>query len=41
MIPGITCGAGKKPGAPAHGDPFRNWDLPLALAQILPTAGRP
>jgi len=24
----------KKPGALRNGDPFRNWDLPLALAQI-------
>ena len=35
MIPGITCRCW--PGSPArcrNGDPFRNWDLPPALAQI-------
>ena len=30
----------RKPGALRNGDPFRNWDLPPALAQIAPAARR-
>ena len=30
----LSASAGRKPGALRNGDPFRNWDLPPALAQI-------
>ena len=34
-IPGIICRCStRKPGALRNGDPFRDWDLPPALAQI-------
>jgi hypothetical protein len=34
MIPGITCRYWPRSPALRNGDPFRNWDLPPALARV-------